>query len=120
MIALINCLFLLNIFFMLSSSVISQPGVRLNLPVVPREIYTREANELFITLTRENRIYVGERGCTWLGLKPRLRSMHKADPYRVVVIKADGGVPHETVTRVLSAIESAGFSKVSLAVEPSR
>ncbi len=117
LISLINCLFLLNIFFLLSSSVIFQPGVRVNLPSVSmRTMQGREANELFITLTRDGRVYLAEKACTWIGLKLRLRSMHKADPSRMVVIKADSSLGHESVTRAIACTESAGFKKISMAV----
>ncbi len=120
MIALINCLFLLNIFFLLSSSVIFQPGVRVNLPDIGRIAPAREANELFITLTRSGRVYLAEKPCTWIGLKLRLRSLHASDPSRVIVIKADSGLPHEEITRVLAYAQRAGFKKISLAVATQR
>ena len=116
MIALINCLFLLNIFFLLSSSVIFQPGVRVNLPMVSRPVDVRDANELFVTLTLAGSVYLAEKPCTWEGLKLRLRTMHKSDPSRVVVIKADSGLSHEAITRVIAYVQAAGFTKISLAV----
>ena len=116
MIALINCLFLLNIFFLLSSSVIFQPGIRVDLPVLSRFVPVREANELFITLTQRGQIYLAEKPCTWVGLKLRLRGLHKSDPSRVLVIKADSGLSHEHITRVLAYAQAAGFQKISLAV----
>ncbi len=116
LIPLINCLFLLNIFFLLSSSVIFQPGVRVNLPVVPRQVAAREANEMFVTLTKTGGIYLAEKPCTWEGLKLRLRTIHKTDPSRVIVIKADSGLPHEDITRAIAYVQAAGFTKISLAV----
>ena len=117
MIALINCLFLLNIFFLLSSTVIFQPGVRVNLPIVDRRpIAPREANELFVTLTTDGKVYLAEKSCTWIGFKLRLRALHKADPWRIVVIKADNNLRQEEVTRAIAYVQSAGFTKISLAV----
>ena len=116
MIALINCLFLLNIFFLLSSSVIFQPGVRVNLPSIPYRVGPREANEMFITLTQGGKVYLAEKPCTWEGLKLRLRTLHKSDPSRVLVIKADSGLSHEFITRAIAYAQSAGFTKISLAV----
>ena len=116
MIALINCLFLLNIFFLLSSSVIFQPGVRVNLPVVPRQVVSRDANELFVTLTQSGSVYLAEKPCTWEGLKLRLRKIHQTDPSRVIVIKADSSLSHEVITRVIAYAQAAGFTKISMAV----
>ena len=116
MIPLINCLFLLNIFFLLSSSVVFQPGIRVDMPVISRKFAGREANELFITLTKQGKIFLAEKPSTWEGLKLRLRTMHKTDPSRVIVIKADSGLPHESVARTLAYAQGAGFVKISLAV----
>ena len=115
MISLINCLFLLIIFFLLSSTVIVQPGIRVDLPVVSNLVPVREANEVFVTLTRDGKIYLAEKPCTWAGLKPRLRSLHKSDPSRLIVIKADNNVPHSHTTRLLSYAQAAGFSRIALA-----
>ncbi len=120
MIPLINCLFLLNIFFLLSSSVIFQPGIRVDLPMVPRQMQGLEANELFVTLAKDGKIFLAEKPCTWNGLKWRLRSMHKSDPSRVVVIKADSALPHEAITRAIGYVQMAGFGKISLAVDAGR
>ncbi len=116
MIPLINCLFLLNIFFLLSSSVVFQPGIRVDLPAISRKFAGREANELFITLTQQGKIYLAEKPSTWEGLKLRLRTMHKTDPSRVIVIKADSSLPHESVARAMACAQAAGFTKISLAV----
>ena len=76
----------------------------------------RDANELFVTLTKSGKVYLAEKPCTWGSLKLRLRKMHQTDPSRVIVIKADSGLSHETITRALSYVQIAGFTKISMAV----
>ncbi|MBU0571310.1 MAG: biopolymer transporter ExbD [Candidatus Omnitrophica bacterium] len=57
---LIDVIFLLLIFFMLTSSFIFQPGIRVNLPkAVTSEVLHREL--LVIVVTAGNEVYVNER-----------------------------------------------------------
>jgi biopolymer transport protein ExbD len=57
---LIDVVFLLLIFFMLTSSFIFQPGIRVNLPkAVTSEVLHKEI--LIITITEDNEVLVNER-----------------------------------------------------------
>ena len=57
---LIDVIFLLLIFFMLTSSFIFQPGIRVNLPrAVTSEVLHKEL--LIVTITDGNEIFINER-----------------------------------------------------------
>lgn len=57
---LIDVVFLLLIFFMLTSSFIFQPGIRVNLPrAVTSEVLHKEL--LIITITEDNEVFMNER-----------------------------------------------------------
>jgi len=57
---LIDVVFLLLIFFMLTSSFVFQPGIRVNLPkAVTSEVLHKEL--LVITITGENEVFINER-----------------------------------------------------------
>ncbi len=57
---LIDVIFLLLIFFMLTSSFIFQPGIRVNLPrAVTSEVLHKEL--LIVTITDNNEIFINER-----------------------------------------------------------
>jgi biopolymer transport protein ExbD len=57
---LIDVVFLLLIFFMLTSSFIFQPGIRVNLPkAVTSEVLHKEL--LIVTITEDNEVLVNER-----------------------------------------------------------
>ena len=60
---LIDVVFLLLIFFMLTSSFIFQPGIRVNLPkAVTSEILQKEL--LVVVITEDNEIFISERPIT--------------------------------------------------------
>ena len=57
---LIDVVFLLLIFFMLTSSFIFQPGIRVNLPrAVTSEVLHKEL--LIVTVTEDNEVFINER-----------------------------------------------------------
>jgi biopolymer transport protein ExbD len=57
---LIDVVFLLLIFFMLTSSFIFQPGIRVNLPrAVTSEVLHKEL--LIVTVTEDNKVFINER-----------------------------------------------------------
>ena len=57
---LIDVVFLLLIFFMLTSSFVIQPGIRVNLPrAVTSEVLHKEL--LIVTVTEKNEVFINER-----------------------------------------------------------
>ncbi|MDP8299844.1 MAG: biopolymer transporter ExbD [Candidatus Tantalella remota] len=57
---LIDVVFLLLIFFMLTSSFVFQPGIRVNLPrAVTSEVLHKEL--LIVTVTENNQVFINER-----------------------------------------------------------
>ena len=83
---LIDVVFLLLIFFMLTSSYIFQPGIRVNLPrAVTSEVLHREL--LVITVTSDNKVYINERPITGEELLSRITIASRDE--QPLLIKAD-------------------------------
>ena len=83
---LIDVVFLLLIFFMLTSSYIFQPGIRVNLPrAVTSEVLHREL--LVITITEDNRVYINERPISGEELLSRITIASRDE--QPLLIKAD-------------------------------
>jgi len=55
---LVDTVFLLLIFFMLASSFVITPGIKVELPKAAYEKVFREKREIRITITKKNQIYV--------------------------------------------------------------
>ena len=55
---LVDTVFLLLIFFMLSSAFVITPGIKVELPKAAYERVFREKKEIRVSITRKNRIYV--------------------------------------------------------------
>lgn len=107
---LIDCIFLLLIFFMLTSSFIVIPGINVKLP----KALTSEAidsNSLTIVISSEDIIY--------LEGKPyainEIEDFLKTKKYRAIFIKADRYSSLGTVVRIWDLGKNLGIDKIGIA-----
>lgn len=109
---LINVVFLLLIFFMLTSSFILQPGVRVNLPrAVTSEVLVKDT--LVVTVTENAEVYVNERPATRDELVSRVKAAAREG--RALLIKADKKVGLGKVIDVWDICRQADVKQISVA-----
>jgi len=111
---LIDVVFLLLIFFMLTSSFIFQPGIRINLP----KAITSEAlgkDNIVITVTAENLIYVNSKIATITELGSVLKEASGFE--QPVLIKADKRAALGRIVEIWDICRQEGVSKVNIATE---
>ncbi|PIV39625.1 MAG: hypothetical protein COS29_01625 [Candidatus Omnitrophica bacterium CG02_land_8_20_14_3_00__42_8] len=111
MVPLINCVFLLLIFFLLTSNFIFQPGIKINLPkAVTSEVI--QENTVVITVTADNRFYLNETPVTLLELKSKLEKASNVEP---ILIKADRDVALSKVINIWDFCRGIGIKQVNIA-----
>ena len=122
---LINLLFLLLIFFLISSSLVFQPGIPVDLP--PAKNPTLNATDkLVITITRNGLIFFNDKKIEWGDLERELRNLvldskiatsrrnntritgidDKSVRNPAVVLRADRNVAYERIMEVVSLARS--------------
>lgn len=116
--SLIDVVFLLLIFFMVSTTFERQAMLRLDLP----EAATAEIEVLpdivELVITDDGRLYIAEeqlvddRRAT---LQAAIAEQFRDNPDAVMVIRADAEAPHRLVVRALDAAAAAGIQRVSIA-----
>ncbi len=116
---LIDVIFLLLLFFMLSSSFILQPGIKVNLPESKVSEAQSEDN-IIVTITSERKILLNDENITEETLGIKLRPMAKRTPNKIVIIKADDRVNHGLVVRVMGEVKSAGIKRLAIATKPKK
>ncbi|MBN1405882.1 MAG: biopolymer transporter ExbD [Candidatus Omnitrophica bacterium] len=109
---LIDVVFQLLIFFMLTSSFIFQPGIRVNLPRAITSEALSERN-VVIAITAENLIYIDEKLVTLNELISNLKRI--ADSGRAILIKADEKASLGRVVKIWDICRQEGISKVNIA-----
>ena len=108
---LIDCVFLLLIFFLLTSNFIFQPGIKINLPKAVTSEVVQE-NTLVITVTADNRFYLNEAPITFVELENKLKNTAKNKP---ILIKADRDVVLGMVVKIWDFCRDIGITKINIA-----
>ena len=119
MTAMIDIIFLLLLFFVLSSSFVLQPGVKVELPrTVTQEHPVRK--DLILIIAHDQRIFLNNDQVPLSALWGRLIEELKVQPEGMIIIRADRGVPHGLVVRVMDIAKQAGALRMSIATAPAR
>lgn len=111
---LIDTVFQLLIFFMLTSSFVFQPGVRIHLPKTVTSDVAHKEN-VQITVARGDGLYFGEAVVTLNELKARLASA--ASLQQPVLIRADRQASLGRIVEVWDACRALGISQVHIATD---
>ena len=109
---LIDVIFLLLIFFMLTSSFILQPGIKVNLPdAITSKLVPKENIEVLIT--GKDHIYISGKRITVKELRSRLRMAGRAKT--PVLIKADKSASLGRVVEIWDLCREVGISNINIA-----
>ena len=109
-----DIIFLLLIFFMLTSSFVTPAGLPVNLPSSKKSTITLQ--KATVTITSDLKYYVNDRLTESDNLETALRAA-LTDKDGVVVLNVDKSVPVEYLVKV-AGIATALDAKVSIATKP--
>ncbi len=111
---LVDVVFLLLIFFVLTSSFIVLPGIKINLPKAITSEAIKEKN-LIITINSENVIYLNEKPITPPELTIFLEEMVKSKEEKPLLIKADKDTQLGSVVKVWDICRKVGITQINIA-----
>lgn len=112
-----DVVFLLLIFFMLSTSFVVQPGIQVRLPkAVTSEIQLEK--DLILTITAENILFLNEELVTLDELGEALQVAFAQKKDRILIIKADMEVKHGLVVHAMDIAKLNGADRLVIATEP--
>jgi len=112
-----DTVFLLLIFFMLSTSFVVQPGIQVRLPkAITSEIQLKK--DLMLTITAENILFLNEQPITLEELGEALQAAFAQRKDRVLIIKADQEVKHGLVVYAMDIAKLNGADRLAIATEP--
>ena len=112
---LVDMVFLLLIFFMLSTTFIVTPGIKVNLPQSSAEKITQEQNEVQVVITEDNKVFVESLLVDMGGLEHRLTELAQRNPLTLVIIKADTKSLHGKVVEVMDIAKQSGLNRLAIA-----
>jgi len=112
-----DIVFLLLIFFMLSTSFVVQPGIQVKLPkAVTSEIQLKK--DIVLTITAENMLFLNEQPVTLDELGEALEATFAQRRDRILIIKADQEVKHGLVVQAMDIAKLSGADRLAIATEP--
>lgn len=116
---LIDCVFLLLIFFAVTISFSRETGLKLNKPEAKTASFLKK-EDIVISISKQGRIYLWEKEIDLTQLQPKLSAELKKNPSGAVVIVSDKGVLCGLLVDVLDECKLAGAKRLSLAARVER
>lgn len=112
---LIDVVFQLVIFFMISSVFNTAPGITLDLPESATSENV-EITELRLTVQSDENIFVNKESCTLLTLEETLISVIERENMEAPVVVLDGNkdIPYQLMIEILDILRRQGFDGVNL------
>lgn len=114
---LVDVVFLLLIFFMLSSKFIVQSSVLVNLPKAagtePQRI-----EEMSIAISEDGTLFYEDKEISLKGVFDLLDVKIKEDADKVLILKADQNVRHGKVVEVMGIAKDVGVKHIAIATKP--
>jgi biopolymer transport protein ExbD len=117
--SLIDVMFILVLFFTVSTTFVSQPAISLQLPVARHSEATRQS-PVVVHVDANGAIYLNDEPIETALLEQALRNRLADQAEKAVVLKADSRVQHGVVIHVLDLIKGAGVEKLVVATEPEK
>lgn len=114
---LIDVVFQLMIFFLLSSSFVLQPGIKVDLPAT-RLRSGEKSTKFSVSIQRNGQIFFNEEKVRVADLEERLRREKVAEPNELLIIKADEKARHGVVVEVMAAAKRVGIARMAIATKP--
>lgn len=115
---LIDVVFLLLIFFMLTTTFINiESGVKVDLPTGDFAA-VQERQNIVVAITEHNVLYINNRLVDPNKLSDGVREEIGNNLDTLVVLEADQNITHGKVVRVMDLIKKGGADKIAIATKP--
>jgi len=111
---LIDMVFILLIFFLVTTSFVKETGVDINRPAASTAVSKAKAN-IQIGITKDNRVYMDKREIDIRAVRAHVERALAENPEGEVVIVADEGSFTGITIKVMDGCKLAGAEKISVA-----
>ena len=109
---MIDCVFILLIFFIVTTVFVEEPGVEIVKPDATIDLEL-EKNSIIIAISADNKVVYGGKEVGASGAGARVKQLLNRDDLPVI-IQADARADHGVFSDVWSAVKNAGARKISL------
>jgi len=115
---LVDVVFLMLIFFMVSTSFKVASALKLELPTSHSQEQIQELDEVVVSVNPDGQLYVQNEAVSDADLRRRILNATKGDPNKRIVLRADANAKHKRVVLVLDVLREMGMGKVAISTVP--
>lgn len=113
---MLDVVFIMLIFFIVTASFIKEAGIDVNRPDAPTAERQEDAN-ILIAISANDEIWMDRRLIDPRAVRANIERLHAENPKGSVVIQADKQSTNETLVTVMDASRAAGVYNISIAAE---
>jgi len=123
MTSLIDVVFLLLIFFMVTTTFEKQAKLKIVLPEATEKVQTQAKEQLIISISDKGAIYINNNelvNSKYESIAASLKNLLKGEEKPPVILRADANAAHKYVVTVMDVLADLDFKSVSIATTPSK
>ena len=114
---MVDVVFLLLIFFMISTTFVETPGISVKLPESSSQKRSQDVKEIKVYLSKEGDIFLGKEPVDMAELRRRLRGHGEQVAEMTFLLLADTEALHGKVVALMDLAKETGFAKLAIATE---
>mgnify|MGYP001821677985 FL=1 len=111
---MLDVVFIMLIFFIVTASFIKEAGIDVNRPDAPSADSQDDA-AILIAISSNDEIWIDRRETEPNAVRGMIERLHAENPKGSIVIQADEESTHETLVIVMEAAKQAGVTNVAIA-----
>jgi len=112
-----DVILVLLIIFMITTPLILQSNIRVNLPSSTTGQPTKEATQIGIMVTNEGMVYLDNKLISRKALKTEVAKIHQADPGLEVILYSDKMVRFKDIVGLLDILNELGIRNLNIATK---
>lgn len=113
---MLDVVFIMLIFFIVTATFVKQPGIEVNQPQASTAVVQEKAN-ILIAIDADNKIWINRREVDFRALRANIERLHAENPKGTVVIQADRDSTNEVLVHVMDASRRAGVYDIAIAAQ---
>lgn len=114
--SMIDCIFILLIFFIVSTVFVEETGVTVNKPDVSGAASALEKNSILLAVTGEDKVFYGGESVGIQGIIGKIKPLLSETPDMPVIIQGDKDATHGVVQQVHGQALLAGAMKDRISI----
>ncbi len=113
---MLDVVFILLIFFIVTASYVKESGIDINRPAAATAV-RKERGNILVAITPTGQIWIDRRQIDIRAVRANIERLHAENPQGAVVIQADRDSKNGLLVAVLDAAKLAGVENISIAAE---